>query len=119
MGRRRAGWTRLVASSRNERAMSTEQSLPGEGGNREGKEEPGKRFIINRQRKNTALHEGGHSQASISEQENTIREGGHSQSSNGINSYRDKIDEGGHNQCSTAKHLHYGHHGRYNDSMDF
>lgn len=115
MARKRAGWTRLIS----ERESSVDRSSPHREGSREKSEELERSFIIKRQRRNTAPHEGGHSQASISEQENLIREGGHSQSSNGINPHRDKIDEGGHSQCSTAKHLHYGHHGRYNDSIDF
>ena len=116
MGRKRAGWTHLK-TNRSERDKNTEQP-PAEGGNQKQDNEQRKKFIKRRQRKNGVPQEGGHSQASIGEQENLLREGGHSQSSNGINPHREKIDEGGHNQASTGKHVHYGHHGRYNDTID-
>jgi hypothetical protein len=116
MGRRRAGWIHLT-TTKSERSKPAEHP-PGEGGKKNNNEDHGKSFTKGRQRKNGVPQEGGHSQASIGEQENISREGGHSQSSNGINPHREKIDEGGHNQASTAKHMRYGHHGRYNDGLE-
>lgn len=114
MGRKKAGWKKLKPS-KNERDI-IEAPQPSEGGDKSTQTEERKQKTKRKLRKSGVPQEGGHSQASISEQENMVREGGHSQSSNNINSLR---SGGGHSQSSTGKQPHYGHFGRYNEQIDF
>jgi len=114
MSRRKDGWKRLVVSPKVERDKSPDPQ-PGEGRDPNAKPEEKKK----KRRKSGIPQEGGHSQGSISEQENMLHEGGHSQSSNGVNPHKPDAQGGGHSQSSKGKHMHYGHFGRYNEQMDF
>jgi hypothetical protein len=115
MSRRKAGWKKLIVAPKDERDKSPDPQ-PGEG--RDPNAKPEEKKHSKRKRKPGVPQEGGHSQASISEQENMPHQGGHSQSSNGILSHKAVVRDGGHNQSSTGKHMHYGHFGRYNEQMD-
>lgn len=117
MGRTKAGWKKLYTPySEREKPMN---EPPGEGGSRPLHGDEKKTFHKRRLKQREVPQEGGHSQASISEQENINHEGGHSQASNGIQQQNFPVTDGGHSQSSRGKKLRYGHHGRYNDTIDF
>ena len=115
MSRKREGWKRLKPT-RHEREKHSNPP-PGEGGSKPSHEEEKKHFVKRKLKRGDAPQEGGHSQASISEQENAEHEGGHSQAGNGTTRNRLLAPDGGHNQASKSRQHHYGRHGRYNDDL--